>query len=60
MFNVSETLSRAKIEDVRGCADGCAFRFCLYVYMHALRARARVCVQYMRNKKTKLVGVLIA
>ena len=49
MLNVSETLCRAKIEDVRGCADEWAFS--LYVYMHALRARvcmyACVRVQYM-------------
>ena len=33
-------------------------RFVLHVYMHALRVRVYVCVQYMRNKKTKLGGVL--
>lgn len=58
MLHVSETLCRAKIKDVRGCADECAFS--LYVYMHALRARVcmYVCVrvQYMRNKKTSLVA----
>ena len=33
-------------------------RFFLHVHMHALRVRVYVCVQYMRNKKTKLGGVL--
>ena len=51
---VGNILYRAKMEDVRGCADGCAF--CLYAYMHALRARVYVCVQYMRNKKTSLAA----
>ena len=55
---VGNILCRAKIKDVRGCADECAFS--LYVYMHALRARVcmYVCVrvQYMRNKKTSLVA----
>jgi hypothetical protein len=59
LTHVSETLCRAKIKDVRGCADECAFS--LYVYMHALRARVcmYVCVrvQYiMCNKKTSLVA----
>ena len=45
VLNVPETLCRAKIKDVRGCADECAFS--LYVYMHALRARVcmYVCVR---------------
>ena len=45
LTHVSETLCRAKIKDVRGCADECAFS--LYVYMHALRARVcmYVCVR---------------
>ena len=51
---VGNILSRAKMEDVRGCADECAF--CLYAYMHVLRARVYVCVQYMRNKKTSLAA----
>ena len=59
---MSETLCRAKIKDVRGCADECAFS--LYVYMHALRARVcmyvcvRACVSsyIMCNKKTSLVA----
>jgi len=33
-------------------------RLVLHVYMHALRVRVYVRVQYMRNKKTKLGGVL--
>ena len=47
MLHDTETLCRAKIKDVRGCADECAFS--LYVYVHAY-------VQYMCNKKTSLVA----
>ena len=62
VLNVPETLCRAKIQDVRGCADECAFS--LYVYMHALIRCVCMCffspvyvVRMNKKIKKKLGGV---